>query len=331
MQIRHRSRPRPLATAGSLLLAATLALAGCSAGGSADTKSEGKGGDHAAVATRGGGAGDPASPPVDGGPSRTYAKPTPPPAPQVIRTADLTLAVPDVPRALVAARTAAGDAGGYVGDETTERDAHGRAVSHAVLRVPEAKYDGILARLSGVGKVVTRKAKVQDVSDQTVDVESRIATQRSSVARVRKLMDGAGQLRDVVTLEGELSRRQADLDALLAQQASLRDRVALATITVGFTASGSASAEEADDGGPGVLDAARGGWDAFVTAARWLLMALGAGAPFAGAAAAGYLVWRLAVRFWRGVRGTAVGPDGSAPVLSAASRGGGGATPGDDR
>ncbi|RST19959.1 DUF4349 domain-containing protein, partial [Streptomyces sp. WAC04770] len=38
-------------------------------------------------------------------------------------------------------------------------------------------------------------------------------------ARVRELMDKAEKLSDVVTLEGELSSRQADLESLLAQQA----------------------------------------------------------------------------------------------------------------
>ncbi|GGP54995.1 hypothetical protein GCM10010278_34780 [Streptomyces melanogenes] len=278
---------------GAVLLAASLALAGCSAGRSDDAKSASKA-DKGAAAPQGGAAGDAASRPGDAGARKPPAKPALPPASHVIRTAELTLDVPDVAKALAAARAAADEAGGYVGDETTERDERGHVVSHVVLRVPEAKYDSVLARLSGTGKLLGRKAKAQDVTDQVVDVESRITTQRSSVARVRELMDRAGQLSDVVTLEGELSRRQADLDALLAQQASLKDRTSLATITLGLTAS--VPAKESDDGGPGVLDAVTGGWHAFATAVRWLVMALGAAAPFAGALAAVYAVW------WWGVR-----------------------------
>lgn len=307
MQVRQRVWHRPVGTVGSVLLAASLALAGCGAGGSADAKSEDEGGRNATVAAQGGAVGDPASRPGDTGSRKSHVKPSLSQAPQVIRTAELTLVVPDVAQALAAARAAVHEADGYVGDETTNRDAHGRVVSHVVLRVPEAKYDSVLARLSGVGKVVGRKAKVQDVTDQVVDAESRIATQRSSVTRVRALMDGAGKLSDIVALEGELSRRQADLDALLAQQASLKDRIGLATITMGLTAP--LPDQEADGGGPGVLDAVGGGWHAFVTAMRWLLMALGAAAPFAGGAVAAYMVWRVVVRARRAVRGTAAGPD----------------------
>ncbi|MEU4347897.1 DUF4349 domain-containing protein [Streptomyces sp. NPDC023838] len=292
MRVRHRTGKRPLAAVGAVLLAASLALAGCSAGGGADAAKSG--GRKAAAPAQNGAGGDAASRTSDDGARKPSAKPALPQASHIIRTAELTLEVPDVAKALAAARAAADEAGGYVGDETTERDERGHVVSHVVLRIPEATYDSVLARLSGTGKLLGRKAKAQDVTDQVVDVESRIATQRSSLARVRQLMDRAGQLSDVVTLETELTRRQADLDSLLAQQASLKDRTSLATITLGLSAA--APAKKPDEGGPGVSDAVAGGWHAFVTAARWLGMALGAAAPFAGALAAVYAVWRLAVR-----------------------------------
>ncbi|PKV89740.1 DUF4349 domain-containing protein [Streptomyces sp. TLI_146] len=294
MRVRRGTGNRPLAALGAVLLSASLALAGCGAGGSDDAKSAGKADKNAAAAPQGGAAKDTASRPGDDGARKPSAKQAIPPASRVIRTAELTLDVPDVGKALAAGRAAAVEAGGYVGDETTERDERGHVVSHVVLRVPEATYDSVLARLSGTGELLGRKAKAQDVTDQVVDVESRITTQRSSVARVRELMDRAGQLSEVVTLEGELSRRQADLDALLAQQASLKDRTSLATITLGLTASG--PVKESDGGGPGVLDAVTGGWHVFVTALRWLVMALGAVAPFAGVLAVGYAVWRWGVR-----------------------------------
>ena len=74
--------------------------------------------------------------------------------------------------------------------------------SRVVLRVPQEKYDAVLAELAGAGKLLSRKADAEDVTDQVVDVESRIATQRASVNRVRALMDRAVKLSDVVTLEG---------------------------------------------------------------------------------------------------------------------------------
>ncbi|MFZ4187194.1 DUF4349 domain-containing protein, partial [Streptomyces pseudogriseolus] len=225
--------------------------------------------------------------------------PPAPSAPQVaaehiIRTASLTVRVKDVPTALDEARTAAVNAGGYVGDETTRRDGRGHERTRVVLRVPVDAYEEVLADLEGTGTLIERSANAEDVTGQVVDVESRIRSQRASVARIRELMDRATRLSDVVTLEGELSSRQADLESLLAQQASLKDRTSLATITLTLSETPVRKAAEKEDD-PGFLDALAGGWGVFLTLLRWLTVALGAVLPFAVVAAVAVLVWRKLV------------------------------------
>lgn len=178
-----------------------------------------------------------------------------------------------MPKAVAAARAAVESAGGLVASESTERLDATHEESHIVLRVPQAEYDAVLQELAGGGKLLSRTTTAKDVTDQVVDVESRIATQRASVTRVRKLMDRADKLADVVTLEGELSNRQAELESLLAQQGSLKDRTTLATITLSLSEPESPSNSKDDD--PGFLDALGGGWHAFVTMVRWIAMAVG--------------------------------------------------------
>ncbi|MFJ8859298.1 DUF4349 domain-containing protein [Streptomyces sp. NPDC102451] len=210
----------------------------------------------------------------------------------VIRTATLAIEVKSVPKAVAAARSTVEDAGGLVAEETTERVDDTHDVSHLVLRVPQARYDEVLRGLTGSGKLLSRTSNAKDVTGQVVDVESRIATQRASVARVRDLMDKAEKLTDVVTLEGELSSRQADLESLLAQQASLKDRTTLATVTLELSEP-EGRGDDSEEEGTGFLDALRGGWDAFVTMLRWIAVAIGATAPFLAAAAVLVLLWRL--------------------------------------
>ncbi|GGM12021.1 hypothetical protein GCM10010129_64910 [Streptomyces fumigatiscleroticus] len=288
--MRARRSVRPLHALAGLLLATALALTGC--GGADDAASDAAGQGGAAKADAQEGAKEGAAAGGAGG-GRATARPTPA-ADRIIRTASLTVQVEDVPKALDGARTAAENAGGYVGDETTTRDEDGRERTRVVLRVPVEKYEEVLTDLEGAGKLLNRSAKAQDVTDQVVDVESRIRSQRASVARIRELMDRATKLADVVTLEGELSTRQADLEALLAQQASLEDRTSLATITLSL--SRTPVDEPAGDDDPGFTDALAGGWNAFVTVVRWLAMALGAALPFAAASALLVLVWLRLVR-----------------------------------
>ncbi|MFD5338292.1 DUF4349 domain-containing protein [Streptomyces hawaiiensis] len=293
MRTRRPAR-HPAPALAALLLAAALALTGCSGAGE---DSAGSGAADRGVAApqaddKGG-----AKEAVPGG-TGSGARATAPPklaASHIIRTASLTVRVKDVPKALEQARTGTENAGGYVGNETTTRDAEGRERTQVVLRVPVEKYDEVLAALEGTGKLLDRSAKAEDVTDQVVDVESRIKTQRASVARIRELMDRAGKLSDVVTLEGELSSRQADLEALLARQESLKDRTSLATITLSLSES-PAKKEAKEDDDPGFVDALAGGWNAFVTMLRWLAVAFGAVLPFAAVAALIVLLWLRVVR-----------------------------------
>ncbi|MFF9327222.1 DUF4349 domain-containing protein [Streptomyces sp. NPDC014776] len=298
-------RPGPVLT--GLLLAAALALTGCGAagdGGDAKSASDSRAAagpadaaagpaeaadDRAGSGTGAGGAG------AGGGNGKAAAASAPAPtAERIIRTASLTVRVKDVAKALDGARAAAESAGGYVGDETTTRDEDGGEQTRLVLRVPVARYEAVLTELQGAGRLLERASKAQDVTDQVVDVESRIRSQRASVARVRELMDRAAKLSDVVELEGELSRRQADLEALLARQASLKDRTALATITLSLH--GTPVQEAAEDDTPGFVDALTGGWHAFLTMLRWIAVALGATLPFLAVAALLLLTWLRLVR-----------------------------------
>lgn len=287
----RRTRTRTALAAG--LLTAVLALSGCGAigdGGGASSSDEralsADGQNKSDVA-----AGEAAADAKEGAAeSGTPKKPNPVTATHVIRTASLSVEVKSASRAAAAARTVVQNAGGLVANESTEQVDDTHDSSHLVLRVPQAEYDGVLRELSGAGKLISRSSTAKDVTDQVVDVESRIATQRASVTRVRKLMDQAEKLADVVTLEGELSSRQASLESLLAQQASLKDRTTLATITLDLMEP--ETAPEADED-PGFVDALSGGWHAFVTMLRWLAMAVGAAAPFLAAAAVLLVVWRV--------------------------------------
>jgi hypothetical protein len=289
----------------ALVLVASFGVAGCAADDSGSDR--GKAGP--APAEERGVAGPaydqkPAPPPSSGASGRTAAPPdgtrvSVAPS-HVIRTAALSVRVEDPVRGLATARSAAEAAGGHVADESVERESvegkgEGRMSARIVLRVPQDRFGGVLAELEKGGKLLSRKVDAKDVTDQVVDVQSRIATQRASVARVRELMDRAERLSDVVTLEGELSKRQAELESLLAQQSALKDRTALSTITLELFEPESGAAGAPDDG-PGIVDALGGGWDALTSTIRWAGVVLAAVLPFAMVLGGLFALWHRLLR-----------------------------------
>ncbi|ONK10668.1 DUF4349 domain-containing protein [Streptomyces sp. MP131-18] len=214
----------------------------------------------------------------------------------LIRTARVVVATEDVAGQYDRAVDLAAAAGGYVAGENTERDAAGSETSHVTLKVPADRYEELLADVSGLGELEHREVTTEDVTDQVVDVESRIATQEESVERIRRLLEQAGSIDDIVDIESELSTRQADLESLQSQFEALRDRTGLATIALELREPDAPAREEEDEdeAGPSVLGGLSGGWDAFVTSLTWLAAVLSAALPFLALIALILLGWRLA-------------------------------------
>ncbi|MFZ3473597.1 DUF4349 domain-containing protein [Streptomyces sp. 4.24] len=298
---RYGTYGRRTATAlAALSLTGALALTGCSAAGN-DAKSDESAADAAAPQQReAAGKGPAAASAATGAPAPSSDKDQPqaPARTQIIRTATLGVETADAQKAAAGARTAAEGAGGYVGNETTSRGHDGAMTSTVTLRVPAGRFDAVLAAMEGSGKLLERKVEAQDVTQKVADVDSRVTSQRASVGRVRELMEKASSLGEVVTLEAELSKRQADLESLLAQQTALKDQTSLGTITLTFSEPAKEAAKEPKKADPGFTDALAGGWKAFAAVVLYLLMALAAASPFLLAGAFLLLCFRR-FRTWR--------------------------------
>ncbi|MEY2974552.1 MAG: hypothetical protein RIR49_972 [Actinomycetota bacterium] len=157
-------------------------------------------------------------------------------------------------------------------------EARAEGWARIVARVPPDDLDDFLDRLDRpdeVGRITSRSQRTEDVTEQLVELDVRIENQRESVTAVRRLMAEATDLTDLVLLEGELTRRQTDLEILLARQADLAGRVAMATVTIDVYAPGSAP-----DPDRSVLDGFVDGWRAFVAVVGGLGWFLAAVSPF---------------------------------------------------
>jgi Domain of unknown function (DUF4349) len=219
-----------------------------------------------------------------------------------IRTGQISVQVRDVEVAVSSARSFATAAQGFVSEEKTstrpvdeapearEGDRGGPTsptnvpsvvVDQSVLtlRVPQQSLDQVMGQVGGLGVVRSRSQSSQDVTDSYVDTTSRVKSQRASVDRVRTLLSRATGIGDVVRLESELSRREADLDALEARLAALDDSTTLATLVVTFSRPG--ADEPAPQTRDGFVGGLADGWQALVASTAVVLQIVGALVPFA--------------------------------------------------
>jgi len=232
-----------------------------------------------------------------------------------ILTADLTVrakSADDVGNVADKAITLVLGAGGDVAGDRRLRDGS-RTSADVILKVPPAKYSDTLNRLAKLGKELQRTAQSEDVTDEVVDVASRVSSQTASVDRVRRLLASARNLGDIVTIEAELAKRQADLESLKARQRALDSQTADATITL-HVKSPSAGAVVKEEDKRGFLAGLDAGWTAFAAGVTMLLTVFGAALPFLVVVAIMLGVIWLAVRRRRSAPG-----DGNRPPAPATS------------
>ena len=293
----------------ALAAAGALALAGC-AGGSGDagapsTQQEGGGSEQEDGASGAGedASGSPGSSGSDS--SRKTSSAKDPAGTHVARTAGLTIEVEDVERAGAKVRSAASRAGGYVSSEemrtaggedddgssgatsgassSSGSDAGPRPRSGAwaeiTVTVPVDELDSTLSTLAEVGEVTQRTSDAEDLTKQYTDTAARVRTMEKSIERLRDLIDETDDLDQVVTLEDELSEREADLESMVSQKKSLEKRTTTAPITVSLVSPEAAEASEETEE-TGFLAGLEQGWSGFTSALAVGLTVLGAVTPF---------------------------------------------------
>lgn len=238
----------------------------------------------------------------------------------LVYTATMTVRTKDVVGATANAETLAAANGGFVGDEKSESgtvpDVQGVTQSTVTLRVPSTAFDRVLGQLGAGGVVQDQTRSASDVTAQVVDTSTRITAQQASIARLTDLMKNATNLSDVVTLEGELSRREADLESMQAQLAALNDQVSLSTITVTYLVPEAPAPNPVVKHQNALQRGLHDGWQAFLDTMKVVLIVLGAVLPFLVLAVVlWWPVTRLARMRGRALRGAPAGAAGS-PVAS---------------
>lgn len=287
---------RTAAAAGALLIAAVI-LAGCS------------GKDSSKEATGSSGAAAPIPQPRDAKPAEPGStesdksdkggSTSPSLTPAIVRTGHLTVEAKDVQGVRQQVTTIVAGLRGLIATEDSGSDDEGQLQrANLVLRIPTASYDRAMSQLADpkLGKVKQIKQESTDVTEQVVDINSRVASQRGSLNRMRAMLSRANTIAEIISVESELTRREADLESLLAKQKSLAGQTELATVTLTLVRPGEAPPPPSDPD-RGFLTGLRNGWDAFSATVSLLATFAGALLPFAIAIAIiGLPTWRILQR-----------------------------------
>ena len=309
-QTRGRRRPSR-AVAGLLALSVALTLGACSGGSSTSSSAGVAEGGSGARAPAGVAAVAPGIADGSAGGKAAPAAGMPVVGQKLVRTATLRMRVDHVGAASADVRAIAVGLGGVVSSEnitsgdpfdgtpdpvvtgasgatapsgvaTPGGSASGVAVRSEsgtmTVQVPAAKLDTALDQLGKLGTVLQRTTSSDDVTATYVDTSSRIATMKASLDRIRALMATTTAIEQIVALESELAKREADLESLQATLATLDAQTTMSTVSISFATKLAPMTTEA--GGSGFLYGLRGGWSAFTSILGGLVTGAGAVLPF---------------------------------------------------
>jgi hypothetical protein len=223
----------------------------------------------------------------------------------VVLKSSMQVRVEDLAAAIASVRTLTQTVGGSVSGLTVSSNSESPATDTAAsasstarfqgpasatltLRIPAKSLASVEAKIGKLGRLISQSADESDVTQQHIDMSARLTNLRAEEARLRALLDRAGKISELLSVERELSRVRGDIESMQAQLTYLEGQAAMATLTLSLEQPG--PVVRPSGGGWGIVDAVTTGVQAAVILINGLITGIIAFSPFI---AIGLLVWWL--------------------------------------
>jgi hypothetical protein len=156
--------------------------------------------------------------------------------PLVIKQAQIRLQVKDTDQAIDRMTQVVSDTGGYiVSNRVWYEQTGGESYKFATytIAVPVDGFEVALRRLRTLAiKVVDESASGQDVSEEYVDLESRLGNLQATRDRIRGFLDQAQTVEESLRINNELATIEEQIEQVEGRMRWLSSRAAYSTITV---------------------------------------------------------------------------------------------------
>lgn len=161
---------------------------------------------------------------------------------KIVRNADLTMEVSaptDTQHRIVSIAESHG--GFIVTSEAKQRESTEPARRtldiKLVVRIPENRFGSALDQIRGLtSSPIEEKVTGQDVTEEFIDLEARIRTQKALEAQFLQIMRQTGKIVDALEVQRQIAEVRSDIERLEGRKRFLENRSSLSTITVNIIA-----------------------------------------------------------------------------------------------
>jgi hypothetical protein len=157
---------------------------------------------------------------------------------KILKNAEVTMEVGSPVEAQRKVSLIAGNRGGFVvTSESKQRDTNdpnNRELDIAqVIRVPSSQFESSLEEIRGIGtRILQDKESGQDVTEEFIDLEARIKTQKALEAQFLEIMRQAVKVPDALEVQRQIAEVRTEIEKLEGRKRFLDNRSSLSTITI---------------------------------------------------------------------------------------------------
>ena len=160
---------------------------------------------------------------------------------KIIRKADLTIEVASTTQAQQQVTQIAETNGGFVVTSEAKQRENTEPAKRIVdvklvIRVPSAQFNSALSQIENLASNMTqRNVTGQDVTEEFIDLEARIKTQRALELQFLEIMKQAGKITDALEVQRQIAEVRTEIERLEGRKRFLANQSSLSTIAVNLT------------------------------------------------------------------------------------------------
>ncbi|WP_082684178.1 DUF4349 domain-containing protein [Lentibacillus amyloliquefaciens] len=153
---------------------------------------------------------------------------------KIIYTANLRIEVTDYQETVDAIHGEVSDRGGYIVESNMhEGDGERTTTCQVKVRVPQEQFEAFVQKVEdGSNHVMESSTSGRDVTEEYVDLESRLESKQVVEERLQSFMEQAEETEDLLTISDDLATVQQEIEELTGRMNYLENKVDLATVTI---------------------------------------------------------------------------------------------------
>ena len=153
---------------------------------------------------------------------------------KIIKSANLRYEVFNLDSSLLLISNTLSEYNGIVQNER-QYDSGNRKYTSLTLRIPSKHFNNFINALmdkDNIRKLEDKSISAQDVTEQFVDIESRLETKNLALSRYREILQKANTVKDIMTVEDKIRRLQEEIESQEARLKYLSHQVDMSEVRI---------------------------------------------------------------------------------------------------